>query len=278
MGYDLYLSYSGRKCYLICPKKYQYQYIIKEPAKRDPKNLLFGSIIGKIFEWFYTKRAWNTPDPLATTIGFIEPAIEYIFTKENWSPLTDSDFTDQLRRDLIEFIPSGIETIRFYHLLTDTSRAEVDLTVEYASHDLLLRMGGRADFIHGSKNDIWILDGKGSAHRERYVDPEQVIWYAIQHLIKYHVAPTRLGFIYYRFPKEPLQWVSYDKQAIQSSINRTFEISKKILNKEFTAIPTHECNRCEYKDKCSDGHNYLSEHRVASGERISDSIFNLETV
>ena len=278
MAADLYLSYSGRKCYLTCPKKYQHQYILKTSIQRDPQNFLFGSIIGKIFEWFYTKQAWSTSDPLATTIGFIKPAIEYVFSKEKWDPLVDPDFTNKLRNDLMEFIPHGIETIRIHHLLTDTSRAEVDLTVEYASHDLVLRIGGRADFIHGSKNDIWIIDGKGSAYRDKYIDSEQVIWYAIQHLIKYHIAPSRIGFLYYRFPKEPLQWISYDKQAVQNSINKTFETAHKILNKEFSAITTNECNRCEYKNKCDEGRDYLAKHKVASGERISESIFNLEIV
>jgi hypothetical protein len=78
----------------------------------------------------------------------------------------------------------------------------VDLSVYYARDGVKMRLGGRADFIHGPK-PLWIVDGKGSVHREKYVDSEQLIWYALLHYIKHHVAPDRLGFLHYRFPDDP---------------------------------------------------------------------------
>ena len=275
-----YLSYSGRKSYLTCPRQYEYRYILKDSTRRDPKDSLFGSTIGKIFEWFYSKQAWAAIDPLQTTLSFIEPALELVFDKEHWNPNADPAFVTKLRHDLRELIPTTIETIRSHHLLTTSSRAEVDLTVQYHHeiHGFSLKLGGRADFIHTTKNGVWIIDGKGSAHREKFTDSEQVIWYATQHFLKYHITPVRLGFMYYKFPKDPIQWVAYDAQTIRNSLNKTFEISKKIQLKQFMPTPTNECHRCDYHTKCDDGTRYLAERRVASGGRVDDSVFSLELV
>ena len=275
-----YLSYSGRKSYITCPKQYEYRYILKDRTRGDPKGSLFGSTIGKIFEWFYSKQAWAADDPLQITLSFIEPALELIFDKEQWNSNSDPAFVTKLRHDLREFIPTTIDIIRSQHLLTAVSRVEVDLTVPYHSeiHGFTLKLGGRADFIHTTKNGVWIIDGKGSSHREKFTDSEQVIWYATQHFLKYHITPVRLGFLYYKFPKDPIQWVAYDAQTIRNSLNQTFEIAKKIQLKQFPSAPTPECHRCNYRTKCDDGTKYVAERRVATGGRINDSVFNLELV
>src|SRR5512135_2229385 len=281
MRYDLYLSYSGRKSYLTCPKKYHYSYILKDRTRGDRRGSFLGSIIRKVFEWFYTRRAWATADPVATTVSYIDDATKLIFDNEKFDPVTDPAFCNLLRQDLYKYVPTGVEIIRGNGLLSAQSQAESDLTILYTSqkYGLTLKIGGRSDFTHvKGEKDIWLMDGKASKHREKYVDSEQLIWYAVQHYVKYHIAPTRIGFMFWCFPEDPIKWVAYDNNAMRASIEKTFEVAKKIHLQQFDATPSGECHRCDYNTKCEDGQKYLAKRKVETGGRIENSIFDLEQV
>ena len=282
MSYDLYLSYSGRYSYLKCPKKYWYNYIKKQPRKEDKKHTLFGSTIGKVFEYFYNKNFWMGPNPEQKTIASIESAIDAVCYHEKIDKDTYSDIFSEIRVEIESLVPEIINNIKKHKLLMPSSKSEVDLTVKCRNDDfnLTIKVGGRADFIHSNGNNVWIIDGKGSKYREKYVDSEQLIWYAVQHYLKYHVSPTRLGFFYYKFPKDPIQWVEYNEQSVRSNLKLTFEISKKILNNEFIPNPTGECHRCDFHGICEEGISYLASRRVKTGGRIDtdNDIFDLEFV
>ena len=276
---DLYLSYSGRKCYLTCPLKYYFRYILQEYVMGDPRTSMFGSAIGKIFEWFYSRQLWSQPDPVVSCLSLIEEAIQTTFLREKFDGGLDPAYCESLRQDTNKFIPEGVEVIRSQAFLTQGSRAEVNLQSDYHSvkHGLTLRIGGKADFIHyKAPGEVWIIDGKASKHREKYVDSEQLVWYAAQHYIKYHIAPTRIGFVFWCFPEDPVKWVAYDNNSVRASIDQTFDVAKKIRLKKFDATPSGECHRCEYREKCDSGKKHLAKRRVETGGRIETSIFDLE--
>jgi len=236
-------------------------------------------MIGKVFEWFYNNRIWATSDPLQKLTSLIDPAMENVYQHEKFDPRSDPAFSHSLRQELFLYVPEGLEIIRKNGFLTVSSRAEVDLTVVHRSekHDFTVKLGGRADFIHGSnKEDISILDGKASKHREKFVDAEQLIWYATQHYLKYHVAPVKLGFIFWCFPQDPLKWIEYDNQAIRASLDKTIEVSKKIILRQFEAKPSGECHHCDYRGKCDEGKIFLAKKKAEN--RIESSIFDIERV
>ncbi|KKL72964.1 hypothetical protein LCGC14_2079660 [marine sediment metagenome] len=274
---NLYLSYSGRKTYLVCPKDYWYRYEVRDKTRLDRQKSFFGQAIGTVFEWFYGKRVWAMDNVTASTVAMIEPALTMILQKEGFDPASDPYVIGAIKEDLHTFVPKGVETIRANKLLTDNSRAEVDLTVVYTDQKtgLTVKMGGRADFVHGCR-DPSILDGKGSAHREKYVDSQQVIWYALLHYLRFHVAPSRIGFVYWRFPDDPLQWVSYDSQSLRDCVDQTFKVVQKILNKSFGPTPSPECNGCHYRQKCEEGIKYLEARKVENDGRFDHSIFEVE--
>ena len=280
MSFDVYLSYSGRKTYKACPSSYNYRYVIKEPVTRDSRSAMFGSVIGKILEWFYNKRLWAEDDPVASAMSRIDDAIDTIFFKENFDRVSDPAFVNLLRRDLSIYLPRAIENIRLHGFLTPHSRAEENLSVVYGNdkYGMTLKLGGYADFIHSKdRTDVWIIDGKGSQHREKYADADQLIWYAVQHYIKYHVAPTRLGFIFWKFPDDPIKWIDYDESKMRALLDDTFDIAKKIKLKVFGATPSGECHRCDYREKCDDGKKYIAHRRVETGGRIDNSVFDIES-
>ena len=278
---NIYLSYSGRKSYQVCPRKYACRYVTREVSKRDPRSSFLGSTAGVIFEWFYSNQIWADPDPVGKCVSLIDTAIDYTFAREKWDPHEDPTVRGNLQVELSKMVPDGIEIIRSNGFLTPYSRAETDLTVtvQRADSNLSIKMGGRSDFIHGqSPNDVYILDGKASRHRDKYVDPEQLIWYAAQHYIKYHVIPSRLGFVFWAFPADPVMWIDFNGNDLRKNVDTTFDIAKKIRLKMFDPTPTEECYRCDYQSKCDDGIKYLARRRLETGGRIEDSIFLLEDV
>jgi hypothetical protein len=281
MAYDLYLSYSGRKTYQICPLRYHFSYILKDKTGRDPRRAMLGNVIGKVFEWFYDRRVWGTVDPTFTAVSYIDDATRVIFEQEKFDAASDPAFCSLLRQDLLKYVPEGVEVIRNHELISTNSQAELNLEVEYTSakHGMTLKIGGRTDFSHlkGDKT-VWLMDGKASKHREKYVDAEQLIWYAVQHYLKYHVAPVRLGFIFWCFPEDPIKWISYDNNAIRASLDRTFEVAKKIQLKQFDPTPSGECHKCDFLNKCEEGQRHLAKRKVETGGRIESSIFDLESV
>lgn len=278
--YDLYLSYSGRKVYLTCPSMYKHRYILKTESKRDSSTALFGLIIGKVFEWFYERQIWSHENPVSATLALIRPATIQVFKDEKIDNI-DQKYLANVKQDVANAIPHGVEAIRVHRLISSNSRAELDMKLTYHSskHDLSARLGGRADFVHyHSPTDVWILDGKGSRHRDKYVEAEQLIWYATQHYLKFRVAPNRLGFLYWRFPEDPIQWIDYNSQSIRDSLDLTFDVIKKIKLKVFNTKTSSDCGLCAYISKCKEGTEYVAERNVASGGRIESSIFDLDQI
>lgn len=258
--HDLYLSYSGRKSYLICPKQYQNNYILKVDVPKDPKNSLFGSMIGKIFEWFYEKSLWSHSDPTSECIKLIPDSIKLICKKEKFNIDENYQFVSELRSKLHELIPHGVESIRKHQLLSKNSKTEVDLTSVNRSKEfnLSVKIGGRPDFIHTNDNkNFWIIDGKASKYRDQYVDPQQLIWYAVQFYLKYGIAPTRLGFLFWSFPDDPITWIEFDEDSLRKNHRATFVVAGNILNGNFPTKPSKECKLCAYKDICPEGQEQL---------------------
>jgi hypothetical protein len=144
---------------------------------------------------------------------------------------------------------------------------------------MTVKLGGRADFIHGTgRENLWIIDGKASKHREKYVDSEQLIWYGVQHYVKFHAFPNRLGFLFWSFPADPVSWIEFGPDDMRKSVDKTFEVAKKIRLKQFEATPTSECYRCDYKDRCDDGKRWIANRKMETGGRIESSIFDPEIV
>lgn len=278
MGYDLYLSYSGKSCYTVCPKSYFFRYVERKPVVRDARDVIFGSVIGKVFEWFYARSVWKKPDPAATLLSYCEDAMEEVFAKEKFDAGADPSYLATLRNDLKTYVPAGVDTIREFRLLTPTSKAEEDLTQEYSRGGVTLKLGGKADFLHpATPTDVTLIDGKGGKHRGMYTDPQQIIWYGTLHYLKFHVAPTRIGFLYWRFPTEPLQWVDYGDDDVRKCINGAFEVAAKIRLKAFEPRPSSACRRCDFRRHCPEGKEYVSEREVSSAY-ADQSVFGIDRV
>lgn len=275
----MYLSYSGHKSYTVCPRQYWHRYVGKTtPEKPDNRiNSIYGSVVGLLFEAFYASRLWVKPGVEAQLMSMAEETLDKTLQREAQGGVID--FKDKaanyksreaLLKDVREAIPRGLAIIRYHRLLGTDAEAEVKLDSTIGGH----RIGGRADFImtrikpHG---DRIILDGKGSRHRDKYVDPWQLKWYAMLWRETHSTLPDALGFVFWRYePNLAVDWVPYtesdlDEQremvvsaatAIETAKHRLESIPEAhrlpVLRETFPAKPSRECKLCSYLTLCTE--------------------------
>ena len=282
----MYLSYSGHKSYKDCARQYWHRYVGKTKLETlDNKvNSLYGSTVGTLFEYFYNDRIWLRSGVQEILEGMVDRTLDDIITREqrqgviDWTdPRANYKSRDSLRREIMKAIPRGIGIIRHHRLLGQPADAEVKLDSVIKGH----MIGGRADFIlrrvkpHG---DLVILDGKGSRHREKYVDPHQLWWYAMLHREKFKTLPDRLGFVFWRQePAESLDWVDFSHKSLDDLLSGVLEAVQHIeqgaaslnggkdpalLAQTFPVRPGDKCRLCTYRPVCPEGESFISRRMV----------------
>lgn len=269
----MYLSYSGFKLYQQCPRQYWHRYIGKtQPPKPDNRvNMLFGSAVGTVFEAFYNDKLWNKPNPYDACMALVEPTVARIMKEEgrkglfNWGdPKANYHSLDDMLDAVREAIPNGLSIIKQHRLLGPMAQAEVKLDSKYDGHLL----GGRADFIikrTAPHHDLIILDGKGSRHREKYVDGMQLRWYAMLYQMTFNALPDKLGFVFWRWPPgKALDWEPFTPEGLTDLAKTavkgisTIETGVNLLKGAnpvgtgvFSAIPERmQCQLCSFAIFC----------------------------
>lgn len=275
----MYISYSGFKCYLTCPRQYWHQYVgqTKLNTQDNRVSMLYGSVVGSLFEAFYNDQLWRSKDVVASLTALVDPMIKRIMAEEvrrggvfNWlDPRTINQYVslDALREDVIKAIPNGLAIIKTHRFLGPFAEAEMKLDSQLNGHTL----GGRADFViertkpHG---DLIILDGKGSKHRGKYVDGMQLRWYAMLHRLRHQRIPDKLGFVFWRWgPNKAVDWVDFTPEGLTdlskevlATIARIEEGKASLRGSApcgggpFAAIAKdHNCKLCSYVTACPEG-------------------------
>lgn len=282
----MYLSYSGHKSYSVCPRQYWHSYVNKTaPLKpENAVNSLYGSTVGTLFEYFYADKLWLRTGVEALLLSMVESTLDTIISKEVSKDTSKRvvDYTDKasnyksrdaLLRDVREAIPRGIAIIRYHRLLGTDAEAEVKLDSWMGGH----RIGGRADFImrrikpHG---DLVILDGKGSRHRDKYVDAWQLKWYAMLYREKHVSVPDALGFVFWRYdPDKSMDWVDFQRadlddlresvlmaataiETAKAKLVAEPESHAHVLQESFSAKPSQNCRLCAFLGLCGEGQAY----------------------
>jgi hypothetical protein len=276
----VYLSYSGYKTYSECARAYYYNYIAKPKVAPDNRvNMLFGSVVGTIFERFYTDKAWKSKTVLDDLLGIVESTLQTTISQEmkrggliQWKaqdPKAGYHSKEDLLGDIKLAVPRGLEIIRQHRLLGVSAEAEVKLDESVKGHLL----AGRADFIMeriAPHKDLIILDGKGSKHRERYVDHRQLFWYANLYRRRFGRLPDRLGFVFWRFaPDNAVDWVDVKAEEIEkledevlqsmSLIEEKKRASTEAVKAAFPAFPSNKaCEFCSYKPICEEANAFFT--------------------
>lgn len=232
----VYLSYSGWKKYDQCPYAYWHSYLGKtvSPRPDDRLGAIFGSTVGEMFEQFYVQKWWKKRgDCQVFMLSQVDAFVDKILKQETspkwgkpggillWkgygedkNPKALYENREELASDVRDAVVRGLRIIRHYRLLGPVSEAEMILDVEAGGN----KIGGRADFVikrTAPHHDLILVDGKGSRHRGKYVDPRQLHWYAMLYRMRYGHAPDKLAFLYWKFsPPESLDWVEFSEDDL----------------------------------------------------------------
>jgi len=281
----MYISYSADKVFSDCPRSYYHKYVDKTPLPKPDNrvHMLYGDVVGKIFEAFYRDQLWKG-DPLANLLALVRPTLKRVVEDEtrkggvlNWNEPGLKEGTRSLaeiEHEVRETIPWGLKSIKHHRLLGNGAQAEMVLDTDVEGH----RIGGRADFVlrrfepHG---DLVIVDGKGSRWGAKYTNTRQLRWYAMLYWLKFGEVPARLGFLFWRYkPEESMAWSTVTltdlevlKTAILSTI-KEIETAKQTLvqlgpkakpGAVFLAKPGGDCKLCGYLPICPEGTRALTQ-------------------
>jgi len=275
----MYISYSADKVFADCPRSYYHKYVDKTPLPKPDNrvHMLYGDVVGKIFEAFYRDQLWRG-DPLANLLALVEPTLKGVVLDEvrkggilDWKEpglKAGTRSLVEIEHEIRETIPWGLKGIKHHRLLGNGAQAEMVLDTDVEGH----RIGGRADFVmrriepHG---DLVIVDGKGSRWRDKYTNHRQLRWYAMLYWLKFGEVPARLGFLFWRFkPEECMDWSTVtvsELESLKTAVLTTIgviEASKQQLvqlgpkakpGAVFLAKPGSDCKLCGYLSLCSEG-------------------------
>jgi hypothetical protein len=307
----MYLSYSGWKVYRDCPRSYMFRYITKPllPLPDNKVGALYGIVVGTLFENFYKQQLWKLADPAGALLESAEALLLETIEREResaakeavkigadpavwreaavrWKPppgqkKVDYNSAEAVMVDIRRAIPNGVEIIRQHGFIAPKVGSEVVLDADFGPH----RLVGRADFIlrrPAPLNDLLITDGKGSRHRERYTDVNQLHWYSM--LFRRHTKrlPDKVCFIFWRSePSDAVLWHSVtqdevnqlrtdvlaDVDAIETGKVRTAVATPArkldVVQEHFPVKPGFGCRLCSFVPVCETG-------RVMTSKKTDD--------
>jgi len=169
----------------------------------------------------------------------------------NWDETTFEEMEEVCIRGVLGFL----STMKHHKLLGKYAKSEVNLQGQVANW---LPVGGRADFvIRREDTGITLLDGKNSGTKMKYVDPDQLRWYALCFSVAYHKLPARLGFVWYRYPYDPvtgeegIDWISFTQRDLKALVERAKKVRRGQEKEQFDPRPSAKvCKFCDYESVC----------------------------
>ena len=262
------LYWSHLKAYEECPQKCFWQYGWGEvdqgrgPGKGKPKPLdksmhhaVMGIVIQAVLEDFYNKELWKHQDGLRKRL--IDLTKEKLTSSLprfyiNWS---EAPAFEEMEQVCIDGVLGYLKTMKAHKLLGVYARSEVEL---YGFGASWLPLGGRADFvIRREDTGITLLDGKNSGTKMKWVDPDQLRWYALCFALAYRQMPDRLGFAWFRYPHDDeagetgVDWLEFTKRDLVSLVDRAKKVRRGQEAGKFKAIVSYKvCRFCDYESVC----------------------------
>lgn len=276
-------------------------------VRSSEHHAILGSAIQATLQDFYNNELWRDPTDLISHL--------HSLSEKHFSRLLQESYVDwrlaPSREDMLNTIHHGVsgflQTFKHHKLLGPYARSEVDYTA-YIDKDNPI--GGRFDFvIQRDDTGLTILDGKnGREHFYKdadkpklFVDPDQLIWYAMVTYLALGKIPDRLGFVYFRYPygyaweeeikkakhelyiatekdkpykqkvfdyyanrekANGIDWLEFDKSKIQRLADRAVVAKEGMRKHQFDARPSPStCKFCEYETICPERQAQKQENR-----------------
>lgn len=246
-----------------------------KPLDKSAHHAVMGIVIQAVLEDFYNKEMWKHQE------GLREVLVKA--TKEKLSGTCARfhiDWKEISYEEMEEVCTSGVlnflKTMKHHKLLGSYARSEVDL---FGYAESWLPLGGRADFvIRRDDLGIRLLDGKNSGTKMKYVDPDQLRWYALCFLLSYHQLPSQVGFVWFRYPYDPdvgedgIDWVDFTKRDLVQLVDRARTVRRSQEKEDFKAKPVAKvCRFCDFESVCPERAQAKAEN-AAKRQRKGESL------
>lgn len=259
MAKQYWLSYSGFNTYEKCSKKYRLTRVDKEdPPEPDSKhNAVVGSVVQRVYEDFYNEELWRYGKDTSKQLLQRVDTYFYDFLDNEYVDFDDIKCKYQpleLLETCQEIVPKVLDGIKSNRLIGPYAKSEIKLRAQLQSNYYLF---GIADFIIRQPDDtVLLIDGKSSKHREKYVDEDQLYFYALAFKLVHGRYPDKLGFFYYRFAddtEKAFDWLEVDKGKIRDLRSRLVAAFTSIQKKRFKATPkASHCQWCPWNTVCTE--------------------------
>jgi hypothetical protein len=246
------LHYLGFSIYRTCPLQYKWRFVAKPPFefKIDMRNAFIGLAIQRLVEYFYQKKWWKATDPIETMRDHIPTVFaEFIDGKKIWFTPEEVTKWTQVAYDTIPMIVSMIKAER---LLSTEVFVEQNGEIPLGEDKLWLR----PDLVvveRPAKGETFItmLDGKAGKTVGKYVDVDQLFFYAGWSRYVLGKLPDRLGFWWYRHSK--INWFPVTDKAVDDVQTRARIYIAGIKAGKFAPTPGEHCRFCDYFSGCPEG-------------------------
>lgn len=274
------LSWSSFSLYEKCPQQFLWRYGwdridvghgpgVKKPVPvvRSRHAAVMGIVIQAVVEDMYSNELYRLGEALSDKLSDL---VLHHWKKEVRNPRNFIDIREagMSEGEMIGVCQDGVlgylKTMKEHRLLGAYTKAEVELV---GWIDKWLCVWGFADLIvRRDDTGVTIIDGKNTAHKMKYTDPDQLRWYAMLFKLSYGESPDRLGFVWYRFPhgdkyNDPetgelktetgVEWVEFTDEDLKGLALRAQEARAGMRREKFEPKPTPEgCRWCDYLTVC----------------------------
>lgn len=265
------LYWSHLKAYEECPQQYLWYYGWGDidfgrgpgrgkvrPVEDSKHHAVMGIVIQAVLEDFYNKELWLRPELRGDElrrhlIRMTKDKLTTILPRFHidWEKISFEEIEDVCISGVVGYLP----TMKHHKLLGVYAKSEVKL---FGNATNWLPVGGRADFvIRREDSGTTLLDGKNSGTKMKYVDPDQLRWYALCFSLGFHKLPQRLGFVWFRYPydaetgEEGIDWVDFTKRDLKDLVERAIKVRRGQEKESFDPKPVAKiCRFCDFETVC----------------------------
>ena len=273
-----YLYWSALDSFETCPRKYLWSNghgnidLGRGPGRSKAKppqsrhHAVMGLVLAKAIDHLYNDELWRDPENLVTRMTELVSREFTLTLGENFIDWDEAPSKQDMLRVCMDGAFGFLHTMKANKLLGPYARSEVDLI---GWVDQYTPVGGRPDIIiRRDDTGVMILDGKNSMTPGKHTDPDQLRWYALVFYLAYNVMPSRLAFVYFRYPPstppkdhpKDQPWtgmveVSVTRDDLKALGVRAKDTFKGIFKEKFDPTPSAKaCQWCDYRTVCDAVH------------------------
>jgi CRISPR/Cas system-associated exonuclease Cas4 (RecB family) len=264
------LSYSSASMFKDCPKKYQYQYIIKgKPSIRlNTRPFLEGDVIHRILEQgFLTKKPLNKEQLIAVFPTYWNISVAHQ-TKQGVIQPNKNETLEGIREKTKLMLGVAIDYIKLNKWDEGDFYNEFPIGEWHTPYPLGegLRVHGKADYVRDMGEGLFLADFKTSRD-DKYLKAAQILLYIIVVEKKLGKPVTSASFIMLRNAEQiPVRVTEEDKKRV---LDELIVISKSIDAGKFVATPGEKvCGDCIFRKDCPESMAKVSDAEAIVAEMV----------